>query len=307
MRRTVTVVATLSSLALALPTIPAAAEESTSAQEEAPASQDDAKFGEVSRGRGGEDGRLSRALSIGPAVEIVRPTSSRRPTDGMVWAGLPRLSSYVDEQGDVVFCRAVQWVRVLPNDRADRVRNANAVVLGLFGRLPELQGHDPNHPCPTDPTETIPPVVVQHAVLETIEDQLPRPTLEVPPGYALTGMPAYLVTNHQLDYGPVTHTVDLGITVVDVTVTATGTTHVDWGDGHAETYHTPGTPWPDGQVRHTYIDTGTVTITATDTWQVTYQVPALGIEDSVTAPLAPRSLEGFEVQQLQAVRTSRDR
>jgi hypothetical protein len=170
--------------------------------------------------------------------------------------------------------------------------------------LPELEGHDPNQECAVDPAEDIPPAMLRDAITRTIRDDMPRPTVEVPPGYALTGMEAYLVTNHQLEYGPVTHTVDLGIAVLDVIVTATGVTEVDWGDGTVATYHTPGTPWPDGNVTHTYRDTGIVTISVTDIWQVTYRVPALGIEDTVTAPLPTRTLDDFEVQQVQAVRVS---
>jgi hypothetical protein len=176
--------------------------------------------------------------------------------------------------------------------------------MAVFAGLPELQGHDPFLECPVEPTEAVPAVVLREAVTQTIRDDLPRPELEVPPGYALTGMPAYLVTNHQLEYGPVTHSVDLGIAVLDVTVSGTGSTHVDWGDGTVATYHAPGTPWPDGQVVHTYRDAQTVDITVTDTWQVTYRVPALGIEDSIEAPLPARTLDGLEVQQIQAVRVS---
>jgi hypothetical protein len=265
---------------------------------------DEVGFGDVKQDQ--DSNQLQRDIHIGPLLGQPRVQGTSSRGDGMVWAALPRLGSYVDDDGEVVYCRGTQWVRVPPEDRADRVRDANSGFLGLFGGLPELQGHNPHHDCPVDPAEAIPPIVVQDAVIQTIEDQLPRPTLEVPPGYALTGMPAYLVTNHELEYGPVTHSVDLGIMVVDVTVTASGVTHVDWGDGHADTYHSPGTPWPDGEVRHTYINTGTVTITVTDTWEVTYRVPSLGIEDSVTAPLAPRTLDDLEIQQVQAVRTSSD-
>jgi hypothetical protein len=255
----------------------------------------------------GEDGDVVQQLR-GPAWTRRVNSDGAVQSDSRRWAGIPRLGSFMDDDGEVVYCRDIQWVALEEGeDRAQRIRDANSGFLALFGGLPELQGHNPYLPCPTDPADSIPPAMVQDAVLHTIEDQLPRPTLEVPQGYALTGMPAYLVTNHELEYGPVTHSVDLGVMIVDVTVTASGVTHVDWGDGHADTYHSPGTPWPEGEVRHTYINTGTVTITVTDTWEVTYRVPALGIEDSVTAPLAPRTLDGLEIQQVQAVRTSSDR
>jgi hypothetical protein len=226
------------------------------------------------------------------------------PNDGQAWVGIPRLGTSEGEDGEVDYCRTTRWVRVHPSEREQTVRDAESDYLFLFQALPELQGHDPYVECPVEPRESIPPVVIREAVQRTIRDDVPRPELEVPPGYALTGMPAYLVTNHQLEYGPVTHAVDLGVAVLDVTVTGSGVTHVDWGDGTEATYHSPGTPWPDGEIVHTYRDAQTVAITVTDTWQVTYRVPALGIEDSIEAPLPARALESFEVQQIQAVRVS---
>jgi hypothetical protein len=250
-------------------------------------------------------GGLERALSTGedeandpdpdPGASFVR-------SDGTIWVGIPALGSMEGDEGETRYCRRTRWVRVDPADRQEFVRTAEQGYLALFGGLPELEGHNPFLECPIEPSESIPPVVLREAITRTIRDDMPRPTLEVPPGYALTGMEAYLVTNHQLEYGPVTHTVDLGVAVLDVTVTATGMTEVDWGDGTVATYDVPGTPWPEGSVTHTYRDTGTVSISVTDTWQVTYRVPALGIEDTVTAPLPASTLDEFEVQQVQAVR-----
>jgi hypothetical protein len=245
---------------------------------------------------------MAELRSRADAAPTVEPASTQ-PNDGKVWVGIPRLGA-TEEDGDLRYCRTTRWVRVDPADRADFVSNAEYGYLAMFGGLPELQGHNPFLDCPVDPTESIPPVVLREAITRTIRDDMPRPTLEVPPGYALTGMPAYLVTNHQLEYGPVTHTVDLGVAVLDVTVTATGVTEVNWGDGTVATYQTPGTPWPDGQVVHTYRDADTVDIHVTDTWQVTYRVPALGIEDTLEAPLPARTLDALQVQQVQAVRTS---
>jgi hypothetical protein len=261
-----------------------------------------AGFGGVNRGR---DGTLLRDVSAnaGSAEPEVEQTSGSSD-DGLVWVGTPRLGAYTNDEGETVYCRTTRWVRAEPGARAQLVADAQTNYYFMFASLPELQGSDPNVDCPIEPTESVPPVVLREAITHTIRDDLPRPELEVPPGYALTGMPAFLVTNHALEYGPVTHTVDLGVTVLDVTVTATGSTHVDWGDGHAQTYDAPGTAWPHGQVVHTYRDTGHVDITVTDTWQVTYRVPSLGIEDSVEAALPARTLEGLEIQQVQAVRVS---
>jgi hypothetical protein len=251
-----------------------------------------------------DTGRVQRGASIERQVNKAEVQRRVVPNDGTVWVGIPALGSMEGEAGELLFCRRTRWVRVELQDRGQQIRNGEASFLGLFDGLPELQGHDPYLECPVDPADAVPAVVLRTAVEETIRDDLPRPELEVPPGYALTGMPAFLVTNHQLEYGPVTHAVDLGVAVLDVTVTGSGVTHVDWGDGTEATYHSPGTPWPDGEIVHTYRDAQTVAITVTDTWQVTYRVPALGIEDSIEAPLPARTLESFEVQQIQAVRVS---
>jgi hypothetical protein len=254
-----------------------------------------------SRGGGGTEAVLHAGPDTG-GPERVRDNGTT--DDRTVWVGVPVLGTMEGEDGELLHCRRTRWVRVDREEREAVSRQAEADFLDAFARLPELEGHDPNRECAVDPAEDIPPAMLRDAVTRTIRDDMPRPTVEVPPGYALTGMEAYLVTNHQLEYGPVTHVVDLGIAELDVTVTATGMTEVDWGDGTVATYHAPGTPWPDGNVTHTYRDTGIVTISVTDIWQVTYRVPALGIEDTITAPLPTQTLEDFEIQQVQAVRVS---
>jgi hypothetical protein len=263
-----------------------------------------AAFGEINRGRDGQDGRLSRDVTAPSIQPTPKARGVRLLDDGMVWVGLPRVGSMEGDDGEIRHCRAINWVRVPADERDERLAQAEDDYLWLYQALPELWEHDPYRECPVDPGDEIPPAILRDAVIRTIRDDMPRPILEVPPGYALTGMPAYLVTNHDLEYGPVTHTVDLGMAVFDVTVTATGTTEVDWGDGTVVTYHSPGAPWPDGEVVHTYRDAGTVTISVLDTWEVTYRVPALGIVDTVTAPLPARALDAFEIQQVQAVRVS---
>jgi hypothetical protein len=264
------------------------------------AETDGINFGDVVQD---QDSNLRRDVSNREPAQSMAPLHrTSTPSNGQVWVGIPALGTMEGHDGELLHCRRTRWVRVDREEREAVSRNAEAEFLDAFARLPELEGHDPNRECTVDPAEDIPPAMLRDAIVRTIRDDMPRPTVEVPPGYALTGMEAYLVTNHQLEYGPVTHTVDLGIAELDVTVTATGVTEVDWGDGTVATYHAPGTPWPEGSVTHTYRDSGVVTISVTDIWQVTYRVPTLGIEDTITAPLPTRTLDDFEVQQVQAVR-----
>jgi hypothetical protein len=123
----------------------------------------------------------------------------------------------------------------------------------------------------------------------------------------MTGMAAYLVTDHELVYGPVDHEVDLEIMQLTVRVNGTATTTVDWGDGTVLTYDQPGLAYPDGEVTHTYADAGDVTIQITDSWRLTYDVYRGGdliISNVLEFDLAPVALENLEVRQMQSVRTS---
>ena len=224
------------------------------------------------------------------------------PDDGRVWTGLPRLGS-----DDGEYCIARNWVQLPREEVEEAERNAWQGLSYMFASIPELQGLLPTDDCPVDPADEVPPELLDDVVTETITDQLPRPAPSVPPGYAMTGMAAYLVTDHELVYGPVDHEVDLEIMQLTVRVNGTATTTVDWGDGTVLTYDQPGLAYPDGEVTHTYADAGDVTIQITDSWRLTYDVYRGGeliISNVLELDLAPVALEDLEVRQLQSVRTS---
>ena len=73
---------------------------------------------------------------------------------------------------------------------------------------------------------------------------LPAPHPAIPPGYAVTGLPSYLVTHGDLHPAPYMQATPLG----PLTVTATGQYLIDWGDGTAPTWCGPyekrGAPTP---------------------------------------------------------------
>lgn len=224
-----------------------------------------------------------------------------RGDDGLVWAGLPRLGR---EEGEA--CIAYTWVRLDPAEVEEAERRAWQAIRLQVDRIPESTGL-PEEDCPVDPARELPPQVIGGVIRDTVTDVLPRPEPSVPPGYALTGMPAYLVTDHALDYGPTRHDVDLEVMQVTVEVRGEATTTVDWGDGsEPRTYDQPGHPYPDGQVVHTYTDTGTATVEITDTWRLTYDVYRGGrriISDVAAFELAPVVLD-LEIRELQTVRTN---
>jgi hypothetical protein len=96
---------------------------------------------------------------------------------------------------------------------------------------------------------------------------LPTPTVRVQPGEAIVGLLAYLEIG-----GPQTANFNVTILGVPVTVTATSTYEVDWGDGSppAVDLTTQGGPYPDGTITHAYQNSGHFTITVTQHWTATW-------------------------------------
>ena len=253
------------------------------------------------------DGLVHRDVSVDGEEErtAVTPVGSGNQNDDP-WVGLPISGTHEDLDGP---CLNYRWVQLPAEEVEPAVRNAWEAINYLYANVPELQGLRPTEDCPVDPDDELPAPMVREAVQQTVTDNLPRPSPSVPPGYALTGMPAYLVTDHALEYGPVDHQVDLGIMELAVQVNGTGTSTVDWGDGSApRTYDQPGLPYPDGGVKHTYVDRGNVAITVTDGWRLTFDVYRDGnviISDVVEFELAPVTLpEPLEVREFRSVRTS---
>ena len=95
---------------------------------------------------------------------------------------------------------------------------------------------------------------------------LPGPHPSIPPNYAVTGMPAYLVTNGTLAPSPYQRQTPLG----PLYITARGSYLVDWGDSTVPAWAGPykyeGRPYPDGNISHTYDNVGTVTVTVQEVW-----------------------------------------
>ncbi len=166
--------------------------------------------------------------------------------------------------------------------------------------------HYPN--CPTAPPAAngapAPPPLNPFAMAvqfwQSIPLPVPRPA--IPPGYAVTGKPAYLVTNGTTSPAPFTEATPLG----PLTVVATGRYLVDWGDpaapGWSGPYATEGQPWPDGTITHVYDYTGTDTVTVVEDWTATWQLAGAagtlgGLHTTATIP-------AFRVGQLQAVITN---
>ena len=160
--------------------------------------------------------------------------------------------------------------------------------------LMALYGVCPGTPVP--PAITANPAAYATAFWQTIPLPVPKPT--IPPGYAITGMPAYLVTGGTVDPPGYSEATPLG----QLTVTAHGAYHVDWGDGATGgPYDAEGQPYPHGTIAHTYEDVGTVTVTVTESWAATW---TLGAARGTLAGIQTRAaIDRFQIQQIQAVIT----
>ncbi len=125
---------------------------------------------------------------------------------------------------------------------------------------------------------------------------LPSPHPTIPPGYAITGKPAYLVTGGTT--APPAYTTPTFLGALRVVVH--GTYHVQWGDGASSgPYTTEGLPYPDGNIQHTYDNVGSYTVTVTETWTATWSLgPVTGTLGQLqTAGAIPN----FAVRQVQAI------
>lgn len=140
------------------------------------------------------------------------------------------------------------------------------------------------------------PAVIAQRFFDTIP--LPAPHPSVPPGYAITGLPAYLVTGGDLTPSPYEKQTALG----PLEVRADGTYEVNWGDGsQTGPYSAEGRAYPNGNISHTYDNVGTYTVTVTVTWTATWQLG--GANGTLGGLHTAATIAGFRVRQVQAVIT----
>ena len=100
--------------------------------------------------------------------------------------------------------------------------------------------------------------------------KLPTPTLQIRPGYSITGTRAFLQINgpQQLDPDPI------DVFGYTVTLHITSRYDIDWGDRTTPTTGatSQGGPYPNGDLWHVYDNTGTYTVTVTQHWTATYNI-----------------------------------
>jgi len=137
---------------------------------------------------------------------------------------------------------------------------------------------------------------------------LPDPTMATsPPEGAITGLPLYL----QLG-GPQTLAFDVASLGHNVHLEVRSTYDIDWGDpspdrsalGAAVTRSHPsqGGLYPNGDLRHEYIDRGNATITVTQRW--TAHWTAGGESGTISDVLYTQATRTIPIQEIQAILTS---
>lgn len=200
------------------------------------------------------------------------------------------------------WCQGMRWQAVPQGvDSSDLRRRQEDAYKGRFLESGDLYGLDPNFPCPPGVGGGMTPAIAQAMVRELLHTEpLPRPSLDVPPGRAMVGMPAYLVTDHVLEHELAPRTLHVGLTSFSLSWQASGVSRVDWGDGTVTSHTVGGAAWPEGEVVHTYREDGTFDVSVTDTWTIDYRVGP--ITGRIVETLEPVVLRGLEVEQRQAIR-----
>ena len=157
--------------------------------------------------------------------------------------------------------------------------------------------------CPPAPAQ----VAVQRPVLDpvtlavqfwrTVPLPVPHPT--IPPGYAITGKPAYLVTGGSTQPDPFVEQTPLG----QLTIEAVGTYDVDWGDGSGwqGPYRSEGQPYPQGGVSHVYDNVGTYDVVVREQWTARWQLA--GAVGTLGGLQTTATIGAYPVRQVQAVIT----
>ena len=157
--------------------------------------------------------------------------------------------------------------------------------------------------CPAGEGETVPPSVLAQVEVLRFWRTKPVPVmeLEIDPGWAITGLRAFLETGAESVPATVLSVpTPVGTAQLDITANYV----VDWGDGSAiESYAHMGGPWPDGRISHVFTDAEDVTVAATQVWSGTWRVTdgaAAGASGVLPELPVDASLD-LPVEQVQAV------
>ena len=151
--------------------------------------------------------------------------------------------------------------------------------------------------CPKPAPAAANPTTLAQQFWQTIDLPVPRPS--IPPGYAITGKQAYLVTQGTTHPAPFVRQTPLG----RLTVTAVGSYVVNWGDGSSPTWTGPyddeGQPWPNGQIIHTFDDAGYFNVQVVENWTATWTLA--GQTGHLAGLRTSASVRHFHAEQVEAI------
>lgn len=146
-----------------------------------------------------------------------------------------------------------------------------------------------------DPADTIDPAELARTYWYASAAPPPPTPLQVAPGRALTGLPGYLEIG-----GEVPHVQAIATPIGTLTFTMTPRYVVDWGDGTTTETSSQGGPYPGGDITHTYVEEGGVTITVQAFWRTTWTLAGAG-GDLPELPVPTEGSLDLPVEQRQAV------
>lgn len=165
--------------------------------------------------------------------------------------------------------------------------------------------HDPACPAQAAPAgggglQVLDPVTLAEQFWLSIPLPVPHPS--IPPGYAITGKTAYLVTGGTTAPPPYVEQTPLGT----LTIIAKGSYYIDWGDpaspGLAGPYTVEGQPYPTGVITHVYDYVGTDRVVVEERWTATWTLD--GAAGTLGGLHTTGTIAAYPVRQLQAVITS---
>lgn len=126
---------------------------------------------------------------------------------------------------------------------------------------------------------------------------LPVPRPQIDPGYAITGLRAYLESGDR----PTRTWSEIPTVLGPLRVEASSTYTIRWGDGTVTGPHTsPGGEYPDGDVTHVYQRTGTVDVAVTQNWSARWWLA--GETGTVEGLVTTGAIDDMPVRQVQATR-----
>ncbi len=223
-------------------------------------------------------------VSVGPDPDESDGIESSADTGEREYFHYERIVAGGGTNGETCIVRGVLAVR--PGESTGLLSNRTS--FDISARYPA---------CPAQPGGgTLAQTPESYAVEFWQDVPLPKPQPYIAPGRAITGLFAYLETR-----GATTHTFTEPSTPFGpLTIVATGAYFVDWGDGTETGPHpAEGGPWPDGRIKHEYINIGAYDVVVTERWTATW---SFGDESGTLGELRTVGrIEDFPVEQIQAV------